>query len=1051
MNSIRFERLQLVSLAFVGMQLMSGLGSVTGAEPVDFNRDIRPLLSDTCFACHGPDAKQRQADLRLDTEDGAKAIIDGRRIIAPGKPQLSELVKRVSSLDPEVQMPPPDFEKRLTPQQIQTIRQWVAQGAKWSGHWSFEAPTRPKLPDVKNATWIRNAIDAYVLARLEREGLKPSAEASKETLIRRVTLDLTGLPPMPDEVEAYLKDRAPDAYERMVDRLLNSPRYGEHMAVRWLDAARYADTSGYQSDGPRYMWRWRDWVIEAYNAGKPFDEFTVEQLAGDLLPTPTLDQLIATGFNRNHRGNAEGGIVPEEYAVEYVVDRVDTTFTVWQGLTIGCARCHNHKYDPLTQKDFYAAFAYFNNVPENGRALKEGNSPPFIKAPTRDQQHELARLKAQLKSARTAWQKGKNQRKSAQSNWESTFKLQDGKPIDWTVTRGLVGRFRLDGQLLNDVTRKSGKSVKETTFGFGRDKHAAQFDGGNYVDCGEVGDFGYFDKFTISAWVYPTQSTGTIVSRMTLEEQGDGYNLQLQDGKVQLNLVKRWLDDSLRVETSQTLPVNEWHHVAATYDATRTSQSIRIYIDGVQVAHTANLDGINQSMASKEPLRIGAGNNAFHGQIDDVRVYDRDLDPSEVRLVATPDRIDDVAALPVKVRNLLQSSKLRAYFQQVAAPESIRTARERLDTSRRGLRTFVESIPTVMVMQDMPEPRDTHVLIRGEYNKPGERVLPATPRSLPKVQVGWPQNRLGFARWLVSESNPLTARVAVNRYWQMLFGVGLVKSVEDFGAQGNSPSHPQLLDWLATEFVRSGWDVKQTLRLIVTSSTYRQSSRMTRELIERDPENRLLARAPRFRYPAETIRDQALAISGLMSERLGGPSVLPYQPDGLWKEIASTQDYNQSTGNDLYRRSMYTFWKRTVAPPVMLAFDASTREACTVRQPRTNTPLQALALMNDVTFVEAARSLAKNILTSKYTTAKERLTMAFRTVLARRPQPRELMILQSALNHHLTLYKQDTAAARKLVEYGDSAVGSGVNISELAGYTATLDLILNLDEFVTRE
>ncbi|MDA1015782.1 MAG: DUF1553 domain-containing protein [Planctomycetota bacterium] len=1045
------RRPQFFVMTMVGAQLLGWFNPLTAEDRVDFNRDIRPLLSDHCFACHGPDAQQRQADLRLDLEDGAKAVIDGRRIIAPGKPQLSELIKRIGSSDPEVRMPPPDFEKRLTPTQIETFRRWVEQGAKWSGHWAFDAPTRPKLPAVKNAKWIRNAIDAFVLARLELEGLRPSNEATKETLIRRVTLDLTGLPPTLAEVDAYLNDSSPDAYERMVDRVLNSPRYGEHMAVRWLDAARYADTSGYQSDGPREMWRWRDWVIDAYNSGKPFDEFTIEQLGGDLLPTPTLDQRIATGFNRNHRGNAEGGIVPEEYAVEYVVDRVDTTFTVWQGLTIGCARCHDHKYDPLTQRDFYSAFAYFNNVPENGRALKEGNSPPFIKAPTQDQQRELARLESRLKSARAFWLCKKRETEAAQSVWESVFKPNEKQPIDWTVTRGLVGRFRLDGQLLNDATGKPNKSVQHTAFGFGRDNHAAVFDGSNHIDCGDVGNFGYFDKFTLSAWIHPTQLTGTIVSRMTLEEQGDGYNLQLQDGKVQLNLVKRWLDDSLRVETDQAISLNQWHHVAATYDASRTAKSIRIYVDGVQVSHTANLDGINQSMDTKEPLRIGAGNNSFHGQIDDVRVYDRDLDPDEIELIAATDRIADLVALPESLRTRLQSHKLRAYFVQVVASKSIREKYLRLADSRRALRAFVESIPTVMVMQDMPQPRDTHILIRGEYNKPGERVSPATPQSLPPVKDAWPRNRLGFARWLVDEANPLTARVAVNRYWQMLFGVGLVKSVEDFGAQGSPPSHPRLLDWLATEFVRSGWDVKQIMRLIVTSSTYRQASHMTPERIERDPENRLLARAPRFRYPAETIRDQALAISGLVSERLGGPSVRPYQPDGLWKEIASTQDYNQSTGSDLYRRSMYTFWKRTVAPPVMLAFDASTREACTVRQPRTNTPLQALALMNDVTFVEAARALAQNVLQSRHSTPSDRLKTAFRTVLARRPRPQELFILRSALEHHLARYKSDTAAALKLVEYGDHAIGKGIDVSELAGYTATLDLILNLDEFVTRE
>ena len=1017
---------------------------------VEFNRDVRPILSEYCFQCHGPDSAQRKAQLRLDVEADAKADRDGTPAIVPGKPALSELLARVTSDDDDLCMPPADTKRQLNAVQIATLRRWIAAGAPWQQHWSFIAPQRPEPPAVERGDWVRNPIDAFVLARLERAGLAPSPEADRATLIRRLSLDLTGLPPTPAEVDAFLDDNDPHAYARLVDRLLESSRYGERMAAVWLDAARYADTSGYQSDGPRYMWRWRDWVIEALNNNMPFDQFTIEQIAGDMLPGATLEQRIASGFNRNHRGNAEGGIVPEEYAVEYVVDRVDTTATVWLGLTLACARCHEHKFDPITQREFYRVFAYFNNVPEYGRALKEGNSPPWIKAPTREQRKELRALETQLKQAEDRFASLAGALNKAQAAWESQIATEE--PIRWSPGEGLVAHYPLDDSLAAELPEapEARFAEGEAAYADGKLRRAAQFDGRRFVDAGDVARFGYFDAFSASAWVHPQAAEGTILSRMKNTARADGWSLHLAKGRLQVNLVKRWLDDAIRVETKTLLPPNRWHHVAVTYDGSRVADGIRVYFDGVRQPINVLLDGINQTFENDEPLRIGAGNSTFRGLVDEVRIYDRALAGDEAAWLAVPESIDRIAAISPTKRSAGQAGKLRAWFLRHQAPEEIQAAwREKAALQRRRAE-FVEAIPTVMVMEEMDPPRETHVLLRGQYDKPGERVTPGLPGSLPPLPEGVANNRLGFARWLVDPSNPLTARVAVNRYWQLLFGAGLVRTVEDFGTQGTPPTHPLLLDWLATEYVRNGWDTKALLKTIVTSATYRQSSRVTKELLQRDPQNRLLARGARFRLSAETIRDQALAASGLLIEKVGGPSVKPYQPPGLWKEIATYTDYEQGSGPDLYRRSMYTYWKRTVAPPGMVAFDAATRESCRVRQTRTNTPLQALTLMNDVTYVEAARVLAERVM-AEVKTPEARIAQAFRRATARQPEPVELQILTAGYRAHLARFRADPEGAEKLASTGEHPRREGLDTTELAALTAVASLILNLDEVITKE
>ncbi|HWB08955.1 MAG TPA: DUF1553 domain-containing protein [Pirellulales bacterium] len=1022
------------------------------APPIDFNRDIRPILADNCFQCHGPDRSQRKADLRLDVQADALGKREGRAAVVPGDPGASELFRRITANDPDERMPPDDSNRRLSPDQINLLKRWIELGAPWQGHWSLIPPKRPSVPRVEENGWPENPVDAFVLDRLRRERLAHSPEADKTTLLRRVTLDLTGLPPTPDEVDAFLADESADAYRRVVDRLLASPRYGERMAARWLDGARYADSNGYQSDGERTMWRWRDWVIEAYNRNLPFDRFTIEQLAGDLLPDCTLEQRIATGFNRNHRGNAEGGIVPEEYAVEYVVDRVDTTATVWLGLTLGCTRCHDHKFDPFTQPEYYRLFAYFNNVPERGKAVKYGNSPPFILSPTRDQQAELAAVDQQLASAERSFAQSAEQVAARQREWEQT--LLEGPPYDWNLTDGLVSRFPFDADLANaGDPRKPGKMVDgAAVFGIGRIDHALQFDGRAFVDAGDAAGFGFYDKFTLAAWIrLGDDPRGTIVSRMTDVSEGDGYQLCLAGGKVQLNLVKRWLDDALRVQTKRTLAPGQWHHVAASYDGSRVAAGVKIYIDGQPESLDVLLDDLNQSFGTKQPLRIGGGggeDGRFHGSLDDVRIYDRALDDDEVQIVAAVESVSSIAAMAPEHRPTGLALKIRACFLNEAAPSPIREAWRHVNDLRKKWAALIESFPTTMVMQEMPQPRQTHLLVRGQYDRPGEIVSPGVPAALPTLPAGATNNRLGFARWLVDPANPLTARVAVNRLWQMLFGAGLVRTVDDFGAQGEPPSHPELLDWLAAEFVASGWDVKATVRLIVTSATYRQSSKVSAERLSRDPENRLLARGPRGRLPAEMVRDQALAAGGLMVERLGGPSVRPYQPDGLWKDIAEG-NYVQDHGERLYRRGLYTFWKRTVAPPVMIAFDAAGRETCIVRETRTNTPLQALALLNEVGFVEASRALAERAMHGRGEPS-DRIELAFRLVLARKPTAGERETLLAGWQRHLVHYRAHPDEAAAAVAVGESQPDPSLDPAELASYMAVAGVIMNLDEALTK-
>ncbi len=1012
---------------------------------IHFDRQIRPILSNSCFQCHGPDAAERQAELRLDEREAALAPAEsGKRAIVPGAPDKSQLVLRVMSNDPEFMMPPPAANKRLTDDQKQLLKQWVAQGAGYDRHWSFVPPARPALPPTHDAAWPRNDIDRFILARLEAAGLKPAAAANKATLIRRLALDLTGLPPTPAEVDAFLADESPKAYEAVVDRLLASPHYGERMALDWLDAARYADTHGFHIDSGRDMTRWRQWVIDAFNRNLPFDQFTIEQLAGDLLPGATLEQQIASGFNRNHMINFEGGAIPEEYLTAYIVDRVNTTGTVWLGLTIGCAQCHDHKFDPLTQRDFYQFYAFFNNVPENGLDGSKGNAAPLVKTPSSAQQAELARLAAEIGRAEAQLAGPLPEIDAAQAAWEKS--LKPDQPVEWIVLKPLDFKS-LGGAALALL---SDNSVLAT------------------------GENPAVETYTINCQTGLQGITALRVEALPDEHftaSGPGRsvngNVVLTDVRVTAGpasaptAAKRVAFRRATADFSQ-----QDFPVAAAIDESRQS-GWAIYPQ-VGAAHHAVFE-TDQPLAAEGDLLITVTLD-FQSQFAQHQL-------GRFRLAATvaanpvgeraPAAIAAILAAAPDQRTASQKAELQKFYRmQVSAPA--RRLADDLTALRKQQADLEKSVPTTMVMQELPHPRDAFMLVRGQYDKKGDKVQARVPASLPPLSPHDPTNRLGLARWLVSPEQPLTARVIVNRYWQMLFGTGLVKTSEDFGSQGEPPSHPELLDWLAVEFMSPGtapgdrapatWNVKALIKQIVMSATYRQASSAPAARFAADPENRLLGRGARLRLPAEFIRDQALAASGLLDRRIGGPSVSPYQPVGLWEELMSRADgknwtaqtYVQSHGPDLYRRTMYTFWKRTSPPPTLTTFDAPDRETCTVRRARTNTPLQALVLLNDPTYVEASRKLAERVMTEAGPEAAPRIDLAFRLVLARRPTAVELGLLQTAFTDEWNAFRQRPEAAEQLLRVGESPRNARLDVAELAAWSTIAGIILNLDETVTR-
>ena len=1028
---------------------------------VSFNREIRPILANNCFACHGPDEKHRETKFHFDTEDGAFAK---KGVIVRGSAEDSLLIEKITEPNPKDRMPPPDSGHVLTDRQIDLLRRWIDQGAKWDTHWAYVPPTRPQLPPLRDTSWVRNPIDQFILARLEREGLKPSAEADRVTLLRRVTLDLTGLPPTPADIDAFVADTAPDAYEKRVDALLQSPHYGERMAMPWLDASRYADSHGYHIDSHRDMWPWRDWVIGAFNRNLPFDQFTVEQIAGDLLPNATRDQMIASGFNRNHMINFEGGAIADEYQVEYVVDRVEATSSAFMGLTMGCARCHSHKFDPITHKEFYQFFAFFNSVPEQGLDGRTGNAVPVLPLPTAEQQLKLDEINGAIKARQTALADAAVA--PLQREWERTV-ADRGPSRDG---EGLTAHYELDGNF-SDVSGRyqHGRTiVGEPTFDPGQVGRGASFDGDTEVSFGDVGSFDRSDSFSIAVWVKGRGNLPMSGFQKLDPDRRRGYEWMFDDialvgiqrwaAKLSIRLASSAGDDAIQVRTRERLRLGDWYHVAATYDGSGKAAGLGLYVDGKAADVEVVRDSLTGPIKTDAALRVGSKTlgKPFVGQIDDLRLYNCVLKPADIEDLALHHPVRVLLSGVTGKSSKEESDRIRDYFLTYAAPDALRTAYAELKTLRLQRDDFTKTIPTTMVMAEMKKPRDTFVLARGDYRNQTDKVEPGVPAILPKLPEGSPLNRLTLAKWLVDPGHPLTSRVAVNRFWQMYFGYGIVKTQEDFGVQGEPPVHPELLDWLATEFVKSGWDVRAMQRLIVTSATYRQSSKVTPLILEKDPENRLLARGPRGRMPAEMIRDNALAASGLLNAAIGGPSVFPYQPKGIWEELAfgdgfSAQSYQQSHGLDLYRRGMYTFWKRTAPAASLATFDAPDREKCTARRAQTNTPLQALVLLNDPTYVEASRALAQRAMIEGGRDPNARIRYAFRLVTARPPADKEVKVLRTLLAGRLKAFREDRQSALKLLSVGESRRDRRLDATELAAYTTVASVILNLDETISKQ
>ncbi len=1059
-----FPRCFLVVCASLALLIGSAVRAETPTANtrIDFARDVRPILSNHCWSCHGPDEATRQAKLRLDRRDSAIAKTEsGKNAVTPGNPKASELVARIDALDDDQLMPPPDAKRPLTPAQKETLRRWIEQGAEFSQHWAFVPPQRLAPPQIRNSkSEIRNPIDAFVHARLIAEGLAPSPEAPKETLLRRVTLDLTGLPPSLTDLRAFLADDSPDAFEKVVDRLLVSPRHAERMAMHWLDAARYADTNGYNNDETRSMWPWRDWVIEAFAGGMPYDQFLSEQLAGDLLPNATLAQRVATGFNRNHVLTTEGGIIEEEYHVEYVADRVHTTATVVMGLSFQCARCHDHKFDPLTQREYYQFAAFFNNVPDRIVGYNQGRmAEPLLKVPSREQQAELDRLQRRKTELEALLKQREANIAPEIARWEKSLTPDD---IVKAGPAGLVAHFPLDeadGDQVSDLVNvdRRGTIRGKVSRVPGKIGGALDFDGKTFVLGGEVGAFDSDDKFSLAAWVWPTSnSPTTVLSKMDEANAHRGYDVILEGAKVSSHFVHIWPDKAFKVVTKEPLSLNEWHHVAVSYDGSRRATGVKIYVDGKPHEFDATTNNsLDGTLKTDKPFHIGQRNATapFQGRIDDVQLYSVALTADAAASLATGQslgRLKDILAIASKDRSESQTGLLRQFYLDRIDVET-RTMKSQMADLPRQLAELDKAIPVTMVMQEQTPRRSMFLLRRGQYDQRGDEVTAGVPFVFSSLPQDAPTDRVSLARWLTSPSHPLTARVAVNRWWEMLFGMGLVETAEDFGVQGTLPSHPELLDWLATELIRTGWNQRAILKLIVTSTVYRQSSRVTPELLQRDPRNRMLARGPRSRLPAETVRDNALAVSGLLRERLGGPSVKPYQPDGLWEDVSVERrdKYVADAGDGAYRRGMYTFWKRTCPPPGMMTFDAPDREFCLVRRARTNTPLQALVLLNDPTFVEAARNLAEHVLTEAKT-EDERITLAFQLSLSRLPIAEERRVLLETLHAASDRFRTDHAAAEKLLNVGRATSGLQIAPEELAAWTTVMSLLLNLDEAISK-
>jgi hypothetical protein len=1037
----------------------------SSGKTVRYNRDIRPILSENCFTCHGPDSAARKASLRLDRfADAIASRKESQPAIVPGQPEKSALVARILTADDDDVMPPVKTKRKLTAQQKELLRAWIAEGAEYELHWSYQPPSKaplPQLHNARNAKGARNEIDRFILARLENDNLSPAPEADTRTIARRVALDLTGLPPTPEMVETFLKDKSANAYERYVDRLLESSAWGEHRGRYWLDAARYADTHGIHFDNYREMWTYRQWVINAFNRNMPYDQFTVEQLAGDLLPNATIEQQIASGFNRCNITSNEGGLIDEEYLVLYMKDRTETASQVFMGLTAMCAGCHDHKFDPLSTREYYSMAAFFNNSTAGSRDGNKKDPPPVVVVPTEVDRARWFALEKELPDAK---ERVANRRKEARPDFE---KWEPVSPpfIAAIPTSKLLLNAALseasDGKIhfaVNGEDRSAEISSTQKWIDGGVSAKAFQSGDGLKLKLGDVGDFERDASWSYGAWVWieNKERSGGLIARMDEKNDYRGWDLFLDKDKPVAHFVNKWPDNAVRVASKTKIEPKKWTHIFVTYDGSSKASGVRMFINGKAVETEADDKKLKDTIRNHVPLTIAHrsdGGIIENVGLQDVRVYERLLTAEEVGAIARNTRAAFLATKETDARTKEEGDELYTAWLGVLDGPFMKEAgtlaaleQEDRDIRKRG------SIAHVFHEKEQ-EPM-AYVLYRGEYDRRRDRVVAATPEVLPPMAEELPRNRLGVAKWLVSPQHPLTARVAVNRFWQEIFGTGLVRTTGDFGVSGELPSHPELLDWLAVDFVESGWDVKRLFKMIVMSSTYRQSAVATPEKLQKDPQNRLLARGPRFRMDAEMIRDGALAASGLLVNKIGGPSVRPYQPEGVWETVAmresDTREYQQDHGESLYRRSIYTFWKRAAPPASMDIFNAPSRETCTVRRERTDTPLQALVTLNDTQFIEAARHLAELAIKNGGRSPHTRLNFVAERLLARPLRPEELKVCESILEDLLDAYKKDKESAEKLVSVGESPSDSRVNKSELAAYTMAVNQLMNLDEVLMK-
>ncbi len=1024
--------------------------SVDAAEKLAYNRDIRPILSDKCFQCHGPDSGKREGDLRLDIrEEAIKADA-----FVPGKPRESELVSRIHESDPEEAMPPRKSPRQLTDSERETLERWIAEGAVYQPLWSFNSlPPSIAVPETKQAAWAKQDIDRFVGARLDSESLTPSPAARPERWLRRTTFDLTGLPPERKDLDDFLADTSADARERAVDRLLASARYGENMAVDWLDIARYADSFGYQSDLETQAWPYRDWVIRSFNQNLSWDQFITWQLAGDLLPDPTRDQLIATAFNRIHRKTQEGGSVEAEYLQEGVSDRVHTVGTAFMALTFECTRCHDHKYDPLTMKDYYSMGAFFNSIDEWGLLHGTGSIQPnpclFLTTPAQDQ--TIADQNAAIAAAGQALENGKLAR-------EAEFQAWLAQPT--ADSPDLSGTYDLDatenGSFANAADpKRPGKSNAKNTLVAGHQGQALQFTGDDPLSLGPHGVVNCEDTVSVAFWLKPGEATKRMVVFHNSAGYDPGYNgfeLLYENGKLRWMVAREWPGNCIAIRSKDEVLVNAWTHVAVTYDGSSKAAGLKLFLNGQEAVVDVVRDQLTRNSGSANAFTFGErvrDSGLRNGAVDDIRIYTRPVRALEVRA------IHDDKPLAVIITNTVHDDPglalLRDYYFSAVDPET-RKLTASLKATHLKLRQTIDGIPELPVMKEMAEDRPAFILARGAYDQPEGEPLPrSTPSFLPPFPADQPRNRLGLARWLTAPEHPLTARVQVNRVWQHFFGRGLVATPENFGSQGELPSHPELLDWLSRDFISHGWDMKRLCRQIVLSATYSQDSKATKELRDRDPANILLARGPAKRLTGEELRDQTLVLSGLLQATLGGPPTRPYLPESAsWRVLNSmVPEYKRDAAPGIYRRSLYSFWRRTAPPPGMLAFDVPGRDVCTVRRQQTNTPLQPLVMLNDPQFVEGSRGLAIRSFREGGSDLSARVGWLFRETLDRAPTKQELKLLTELHDEQLAIFKEDGTQAEAFLKVGDLVPPADIPSVNLAAATVLANAMLNLDEAIT--